>query len=96
MPSNDASMLLRPTSKARRDLHPGVQTLTLRQRSVLLLAEREPAGRLRRLFNGMGEQIVGELVEQGWLAPQDEPDATMLDRSWKADINGIEPIHEDP
>ena len=27
-------MLLRPTAKAHRELHPGVQTLTLRQRSV--------------------------------------------------------------
>jgi hypothetical protein len=89
-------MLLRPTAKARHDLHPGVQTLTLRQRSVLLLAEREPAGRLARLFHGMGEQIVGDLLERGYLAPQHEEPSTAVDRSWKADINELEPIHEDP
>jgi hypothetical protein len=93
MPAKDGTMLLRPTPKARRDLHPGVQTLTLRQRSVLLLAEREPAGRLGRLFNGMGEEIVGDLLERGYLAPQHEE--ASVDRSWKADINQMEPTHED-
>lgn len=87
-------MMLRPTPKARHELNPGVQTLTLRQRSVLLLAEREPAGQLARLFHGMGEQIVCDLLEQGYLAPQ-EDEQSVVDRSWKADINGIEPIHED-
>jgi hypothetical protein len=95
MPRPDSATLLRPTPKARRELHPGVQTLTLRQRSVLLLAEHESAGRLGRLFNGTGEQIVCDLLERGYLAPQGPNDEPMLDRSWKADINGIEPIHED-
>jgi hypothetical protein len=88
-------MLLRPTPKAHRELHPGVQTLTLRQRSVLLLAEHEPPGRLGRLFNGMGEQILCDLLERGYLAPQGEHEESAVDRTWKADINGIEPIHED-
>ncbi len=63
-------MLLQTTPKARRELHPGVQTFNLRQRSVLLLADG-PAStvRLRRLFNGMGRQIVDELLRQGYLAP---------------------------
>lgn len=89
-------MLLRPTIKARSELHPGVQTLTLRQRSVLLLAEREPAGRLGRLFNGMGEEIVVDLLERGYLAPQHDDEPPAVDRTWKADINEMEPIHEDP
>jgi len=88
--------LLRPTAKAHRELHPGVQTLTLRQRSVLLLAERHAgAPDLRRLFNGMGEQIVCDLLAQGYLAPQDEVDPSAVDKSWKSDINEIEPTHED-
>jgi hypothetical protein len=95
MPWKDQAMLLRPTLKAHRELHPGVQTLTLRQRSVLLLAEHEPAGRLGRLFNGMGEQILCDLVERGYLAPPDENEASTVDTSWKVDINGMEPIHED-
>jgi hypothetical protein len=93
MPAKDGTMLLRPTPKARCELHPGVQTLTLRQRSVLLLADGEPAGRLGRLFNGMGEQIVGDLLERGYLAPA--PEEATLDRSWTDDVKGIEPIHED-
>ena len=63
-------MLLQPTTKARLDLHPGVQTLTMRERSLLLLATAsKPPAELRRLFNGMGEQIVIDLVRQGYLAP---------------------------
>ncbi|HWI82373.1 hypothetical protein [Ramlibacter sp.] len=70
-------MMMQTTTKARLELHPGVQNLPLRARSVLLLAERRmPAQALARLFNGMGEQIVGELFEQGYLAPADrEPPA---------------------
>lgn len=89
-------MLLRPTAKARSELHPGVQTLTMRQRSVLLLAERhERASELRALFNGMGAQIVGELLAAGYLAPHDAVAPVRTAIQWKSDINGIEPIHED-
>lgn len=89
-------MLLRPTAKARRELHPGVQTLTMRQRSVLLLAEqRERASDLRRLFNGMGEQIVGDLLARGYLAPDDGVQPPRLETQWKSDITGFEPTHED-
>lgn len=63
-------MLLQPTAKARLDLHPGVQTLTMRERSLLLLADaRTSSAELRLLFNGMGAQIVIDLVRQGYLAP---------------------------
>ena len=66
-------MLLQTTEKARLDLHPGVQTMTLRARSLLLLADcRKPPAELRRLFNGMGEQIMLDLVRQGYLAPVDK------------------------
>jgi len=67
-------MLLQPTAKARLDLHPGVQTFTLRERSLLLLADAsKPPAELRRLFNGMGAQIVLDLVRQGYLAPVTDP-----------------------
>lgn len=63
-------MLLQTTTKARLELHPGVQTLSLRQRSLLLLADRHAsAARLRRLFNGMGGQLVSDLLRQGYLEP---------------------------
>lgn len=66
-------MLLQTTPKARRDLYPGVQTLALRERSLLLLANAaKPTGELRLLFNGMGEQIVSDLLRQGYLAAQQQ------------------------
>ena len=62
-------MLLQPTEKARLELHPGVQTLALRERSVLLLAHGISSPlELRRLFNGMGAQILQDLLRQGYLA----------------------------
>lgn len=89
-------MLLRPTAKARRELHPGVQTLTLRQRSVLLLAEsRRPAPVLRRLFNGMGEQIVADLLARGYLVAEAQPATPLLQAPDKRDRTALEPIHED-
>ena len=66
-------MLLQTTPKARRDLYPGVQTLALRERSLLLLANAaKPTGELRLLFNGMGEQIVSDLLRQGYLAAEQQ------------------------
>jgi hypothetical protein len=62
-------MLLHTTHKAHLALQ-GLQTLALRERSLLLLAQRRtPATRLRRLYNGMGEQIVSDLLRDGYLAP---------------------------
>lgn len=67
-------MFLHTTPKADRALHSGVQTLALRERSLLLLAERQAsAARLGRLFNGMGEQIVSDLLRSGYLAPAAAP-----------------------
>lgn len=71
-------MVLRPTPKARQELHPGVQTLALRHRSVLLLAERRAAAsELERLFHGLGRQIVAELLSAGYLAPEGESRAVV-------------------
>lgn len=67
-------MFLHTTPKADLALRAGVQTLALRERSVLLLAERRAsAARLRRLFHGMGEQIVSDLLRGGYLAPAAAP-----------------------
>ena len=67
-------MFLHTTPKAERALRSGVQTLALRERSLLLLAEqRAPTNRLRRLFHGMGEQIVSDLLRGGYLAPAPAP-----------------------
>lgn len=63
-------MQLHTTAKAHLALWPGTQTLTLRERSLLLLAERQvSAVQLRCLFNGMGEQIVSDLLRDGYLVP---------------------------
>jgi len=82
-------MQLHTTAKAHLALWPGTQTLTLRERSLLLLAQREvPTGRLRRLFHGMGEQIVTDLLREGYLAPgeaQPRPAARDADREPSAE-----------
>lgn len=70
-------MLLQATPKARLELHPGVQTLTLRQRSLLLLADHPASSaRLRRLFNGTGAQLVEELLSRGYLGPPPEAETS--------------------
>jgi hypothetical protein len=89
-------MLLRPTAKAHRELHPGVQTLTLRQRSVLLLAERrQRVPELERLFNGMGQQIVCDLLAQGYLTPEGEAETARRDVIRTSGITALEPTQED-
>lgn len=86
-------MLLLTTPKADRALRPGMQTLALRERSLLLLAERRAsASRLRRLFNGMGEQIVSDMLRDGYLAPARAPD-TQHDSAVAAQPSA-EPIDE--
>lgn len=86
-------MFLHTTPKAERALRSGVQTLALRERSLLLLAERRaPATRLRRLFHGMGEQIVSDLLRDGYLAPAAAPQAP--DRAVALAEPSAEPIDE--
>ena len=51
-------MLLQKTEKARLELSPGVRTLSLRERSLLLLADGKPLSDLQAMYNGIGAQIV--------------------------------------
>lgn len=63
-------MLLQKTDKARSELRPGVRTLGLRERSLLLLCDgRKSLMDLRPMFDGEGEQIVLQLVSSGYLEP---------------------------
>ncbi len=62
-------MLLIKTDKARQELAPGMRTLSLRERSLLLLAEGKPQAELQAMYNGGGAQIVEHLLNQGYLAP---------------------------
>ena len=67
-------MLLQKTEKARLELSPGVRTLSLRERSLLLLADGKPMSDLRAMYNGIGAQIVDNLMRQGYLTgPADVP-----------------------
>lgn len=71
-PLSFPSMLLLKTDKARLELSPGVRTLSLRERSLLLLAEGRPAQELEALYHGAGKDIVGRLLADGYLAPAGE------------------------
>ena len=67
-------MLLQKTEKARLELSPGVRTLSLRERSLLLLADGKPLSDLRAMYNGIGAQMVDNLMRQGYLTgPADVP-----------------------
>ena len=69
-------MLLQKTEKARLELSPGVRTLSLRERSLLLLADGKPLSDLQAMYNGIGAQIVENLMRQGYLTgPADLPPA---------------------
>lgn len=70
-------MLLQKTEKARLELSPGVRTLSLRERSLLLLADGKPLSDLQAMYNGIGAQIVENLMRQGYLTgPADLPPTT--------------------
>ena len=58
-------MLLLKTDKARQELAPGMRTLSLRERSLLLLAEGKPLAELRAMYSGGGAEIVEHLLSQG-------------------------------
>lgn len=61
-------MLLQRTEKARLELKPGIRTLSLKERSILLLADGQKSLRdLHPLFNGEVEPIVLNLVRTGYL-----------------------------
>lgn len=61
-------MLLQRTDKARLELSPGVRTLSLRERSLLLLADGKPLQDLQAMYHGLGAQMVDQLVHQGYLS----------------------------
>ncbi len=61
-------MLLQKTEKARLELLPGVRTLSLRERSLLLLVDGKSLSDLQAMYNGIGAQIVENLMRQGYLA----------------------------
>lgn len=63
-----APMLLQRTEKARRELSPGVRTLSLRERSLLLLADGKPLSELQAMYNGTGAEMVDHLLHEGYLA----------------------------
>ncbi len=60
-------MLLQRTEKARHELSPGVRTLSLRERSLLLLADGKPLADLQAMYNGIGAQMVEHLLREGYL-----------------------------
>lgn len=69
-------MLLQKTDKARLELSPGVRSLSLRERSLLLLADGKPLSDLQAMYNGVGAQIVENLMRQGYLSgPSTLPEA---------------------
>ena len=47
-------MLLQKTEKARLELTPGMRTLSLRERSLLLLADGKSLTVLQAMYNGFG------------------------------------------
>ena len=69
-------MMLLKTDKARTELMRGVRTLSLRERSLLLLADGKPLHELQALYHGMGAQLVEQLIREGYLArPSMDDDA---------------------
>lgn len=69
-------MLLQKTEKARLELSPGVRTLSLRERSLLLLVDGKPLSDLQAMYNGIGAQIVENLMRQGYLTGPAMPGAS--------------------
>ena len=65
-------VMLLKTEKARHELMPGVRTLSLRERSLLLLADGKPLQELQAMYHGLGRQMVDDLMRAGYfcaLAP---------------------------
>ena len=61
-------MLLQRTDKARDELRPGMRTLGLRERSLLLMADgNKSLFDINAVMGGQAEPIVLDLVRQGYL-----------------------------
>lgn len=69
-------MLLHKTEKARLELSPGVRTLSLRERSLLLLADGKTLADLQAMYHGLGAQLIDKLMHQGYLTRPQDPWAT--------------------
>lgn len=70
-------MLLQRTEKARVELQPGVRTLGLRERSVLLMANGSKSlADLYVMFDGQGKELVTHLLASGFLEPAGRVRAT--------------------
>lgn len=66
-------MPLQRTEKARQELSPGVRTLSLRERSLLLLADGKSLPELQAMYNGTGAQLVEHLLREGYLVDSSAP-----------------------
>ncbi len=63
-------MLLQRTAKARDELRPGMRTLGLRERSLLLMADgNKSLVDINAVMGGQAEPIVLDLVRRGYLEP---------------------------
>ncbi|RQO82059.1 hypothetical protein [Acidovorax sp. FJL06] len=90
-------MLLQKTDKARLELSPGVRTLSLRERSLLLLADGKPLSDLQAMYNGIGAQIVDNLMRQGYLTgPAELPPPTMAPDPHRTEATSHGPSIERP
>lgn len=67
-------MLLQKTEKARKELSPGVRTLSQRERTLLLLSEGKTLTELRAMFDGAGAIMAEKLMAEGYLAPVNAAD----------------------
>ena len=86
-------MMLFKTDKARLELQPGVRTLSLRERSLLLLADGKPLHELQAMYHGQGRQIVDELVHAGYLSL---PEPQAHGAGWRATASPMVPAPHDP
>ena len=78
-------MLLQKTDKARLELSPGVRTLSLRERSLLLLADGKTLSALQAMYSGTGAQMVDKLMRQGYLTgPAASPGTSRPDQASSA------------
>lgn len=62
-------MFLQRTTKALQELAPGQRALSLRARSMLLLAEGMPRRELERMYHGQGKALLQQLMADGYLRP---------------------------
>lgn len=64
-------MFLQRTSKALLELTPGQRQLSLRERSLLLLAEGTPRQVLEQMYHGQARLLVEQLLANGYLQTMD-------------------------